>query len=45
MNKAILVTGKYFANEKEKDANPVAHDTAVAQRLWQVSEALTGLIS
>lgn len=37
------VTGKYFANLKEKQPNPTAQDTAVAQRLWQVSALLTGL--
>lgn len=37
------VTGKYFVNEKEKKSSPISYDTAVAQRLWRVSEELTGL--
>ncbi len=37
------VTGKYFADKKEKESNPLSHDTAVAQRLWQISEHLTRL--
>ncbi|MCP4426598.1 MAG: SDR family oxidoreductase [Chloroflexi bacterium] len=41
--KAEGVTGKYFVDEKEKESNPISHDAAVAQRLWQVSEQLTGL--
>lgn len=37
------VTGKYFVKEKEAQSSPASHDRAAAARLWQVSEALTGL--
>jgi len=37
------VTGKYFIDKQEQDSNAESYDTAVAQRLWQVSEELTGL--
>ena len=35
------VTGKYFAKSKAVDSNAESYDTAVAQRLWQVSESMT----
>jgi len=35
------VTGKYFAKCKAVDSNAESYDTAVAQRLWQISEQLT----
>jgi NAD(P)-dependent dehydrogenase (short-subunit alcohol dehydrogenase family) len=35
------VTGKYFARSKAVDSNAESNDTAVAQRLWQISEQLT----
>lgn len=37
------VTGKYFAKKKAKTPNSIALDTAVSQRLWQVSKDLTNL--
>ena len=37
------VTGKYFVDKQEKQSNEESYHTAVAQRLWQVSEELTGL--
>lgn len=36
------VTGRYFADSREKQPVPHACDEAVAQRLWQISEELTG---
>lgn len=41
--KICLVTGKYFIDKQEQKSNAESYDTAVAQRLWQVSEELTGL--
>ncbi|MBX3015158.1 MAG: SDR family oxidoreductase [Caldilineaceae bacterium] len=38
-------TGKYFVKSKAIQAAPAAYDQAVAQRLWAVSNALTGLSS
>jgi retinol dehydrogenase 14 len=37
------VTGKNFESRREKRTSPQSYDTAVSQRLWQVSEQLTGL--
>jgi retinol dehydrogenase 14 len=37
------VTGRHFENQREKRTSPGSYDAAVAQRLWQVSEQLTGL--
>jgi NAD(P)-dependent dehydrogenase (short-subunit alcohol dehydrogenase family) len=37
------VTGKYFAKCAEATPSPVAHDNALARRLWEVSAKLTGL--
>lgn len=37
------VTGKYFAFKKAIRSNPVSYDEAVQERLWQVSEQLTGV--
>ncbi len=37
------VTGKYFVKEKEAQTSPASHDRAAARRLWQLSEAMTGL--
>ena len=37
------VTGRYFANRREKQPEPHATDEAAARRLWEVSEQLTGL--
>lgn len=35
------VTGKYFANRKEKRSSGLSYNEAISQRLWQTSEALT----
>jgi retinol dehydrogenase 14 len=37
------VTGRHFENRREKRTSPGSYDATVAQRLWQVSEQLTGL--
>jgi hypothetical protein len=36
------VSGRYFANRKEKQPQPHASDDALAGRLWGISEELTG---
>jgi NAD(P)-dependent dehydrogenase (short-subunit alcohol dehydrogenase family) len=36
------VTGRYFVKEQPAVSSAASHDQAVAQRLWQVSEELTG---
>jgi NAD(P)-dependent dehydrogenase (short-subunit alcohol dehydrogenase family) len=36
------VSGRYFANRKEKQPQPHASDAALAGRLWGISEELTG---
>jgi retinol dehydrogenase 14 len=37
------VTGRYFAKRKPKRSKASSYDTAIAARLWQVSEQLTGM--
>jgi retinol dehydrogenase-14 len=37
------VTGKFFANRRPRTANPLASDTGMTARLWQVSADLVGL--
>jgi NAD(P)-dependent dehydrogenase (short-subunit alcohol dehydrogenase family) len=37
------VTGKYFAKRKPTQSKASTYDRAVAERLWRVSEQLTGL--
>jgi NAD(P)-dependent dehydrogenase (short-subunit alcohol dehydrogenase family) len=37
------VTGQYFVKEKPVRSSTRSHDRAVAQRLWQVSEEMTGI--
>ncbi len=37
------VTGKYFNGKREASANEQAYDTDARQRLWQLSEELTGV--
>jgi hypothetical protein len=37
------VSGRYFADCREKQPQPHASDPVLAQRLWEVSEGLTGL--
>lgn len=39
------VTGRYFAESKEKRSSPRSYDKAAAARLWQVSAELVGLPS
>jgi NAD(P)-dependent dehydrogenase (short-subunit alcohol dehydrogenase family) len=34
------ITGRYFVNRKPRKTNKASYDTAVAARLWQVSEQL-----
>ncbi len=36
------VTGKYFSNRRATRSNAESYDTAVAERLWELSERLTG---
>ena len=38
------VSGKYFRESAESRPSPRAQDAAVAARLWEVSEKLTGLV-
>lgn len=37
------VTGKYFARKRPIPSAPVSYDEAVAKRLWDISEHMTGL--
>jgi NAD(P)-dependent dehydrogenase (short-subunit alcohol dehydrogenase family) len=37
------VSGKYFSDRKEIEAQKVAYDRAARRRLWEISEELTGL--
>jgi hypothetical protein len=37
------ITGKYFADREAIPSSPLSYDKGVAQRLWQISEDLTGL--
>ncbi len=36
-------SGKYFRKTVEMKSDPITYDPQLAQRLWQVSEAMTGL--
>ncbi|MBK8906017.1 MAG: SDR family oxidoreductase [Anaerolineaceae bacterium] len=36
------VSGQYFVKKKPVQSSKISYDTAVAQRLWQLSEELTG---
>jgi NAD(P)-dependent dehydrogenase (short-subunit alcohol dehydrogenase family) len=38
------VTGKYFVDRKEQATNPQSYDTAIAARLWEVSERMCSSI-
>jgi NAD(P)-dependent dehydrogenase (short-subunit alcohol dehydrogenase family) len=38
------ITGKYFANCRVKKSSRASHNEALARRLWEVSEQLTGLV-
>jgi NAD(P)-dependent dehydrogenase (short-subunit alcohol dehydrogenase family) len=37
------VTGRYFEEKRAADPHPQARDAAARRRLWQISEALTGV--
>ncbi len=37
------VSGKYFENQKPARSSTVSYDTALQERLWKISENLTGL--
>ncbi|SFZ82467.1 NAD(P)-dependent dehydrogenase, short-chain alcohol dehydrogenase family [Devosia enhydra] len=37
------VTGRYFYKSREKQSSKLSHDTAIAQRLWALSETMTGI--
>jgi hypothetical protein len=37
------VSGKYFAGKKELTSQTQSYDEAVQERLWQLSEQLTGI--
>jgi retinol dehydrogenase 12 len=37
------ISGRYFVKEKPAESSPQSRDLAAAQRLWEVSEAMTGL--
>ena len=37
------VTGKYFARMKQAESSPESQDRAAAERLWKLSEEMTGL--
>lgn len=37
------ISGRYFADQREKEPRPHASDPELAARLWEVSEQLTGL--
>jgi retinol dehydrogenase 12 len=37
------VSGKYFANKQQKQSIPQTYDKQAQQRLWQMSEAITGI--
>ncbi len=38
------VTGKYFVNCTGRPSSAESHDAAAAKRLWDISEAMTGLV-
>lgn len=37
------VTGRYFANKRERQPQPHATDPDLARRLWEISEGMTGV--
>lgn len=37
-------SGQYFVRQKAVKSSPASYDEAAAQRLWQISEELTGLV-
>jgi NAD(P)-dependent dehydrogenase (short-subunit alcohol dehydrogenase family) len=38
------VTGKYFANQRPVSSDPYTYGIDVAQKLWQISQQLTGMV-
>jgi NAD(P)-dependent dehydrogenase (short-subunit alcohol dehydrogenase family) len=42
-NELTGVTGKYFFDKKEIRSSRISYDTGVAQRLWELSEKMTGI--
>ncbi|MEE6469097.1 hypothetical protein FKM82_008500 [Ascaphus truei] len=40
-----MYSGRFFANCQVKQVKPPARDDAVAKKLWEISEELTGLVS
>lgn len=38
------ISGKYFSGQKEARSSGISYDTAAAERLWRLSEKLTGLV-
>ncbi|HEY8460773.1 MAG TPA: SDR family oxidoreductase [Blastocatellia bacterium] len=38
------ITGKYFADRKERATNPESYDASIAARLWEVSERMCSSI-
>jgi NAD(P)-dependent dehydrogenase (short-subunit alcohol dehydrogenase family) len=39
------VTGKYFTDMKQKESSPMSYDKKLADKLWEVSSRLTGILS
>ncbi len=39
------VTGKYFADCREKQSNAISHDREVARKLWEISEQMVATAS
>lgn len=37
------ITGKYFVNCQPRRSSPSSYDSGLAQRLWEVSESMTGV--
>jgi NAD(P)-dependent dehydrogenase (short-subunit alcohol dehydrogenase family) len=38
-------TGKYFTDMKQKESSPMSYDKKLADKLWEVSSRLTGILS
>lgn len=36
------VTGKYFSDQQEAESSPGSHDPEAAEKLWEISEKMTG---
>jgi retinol dehydrogenase 12 len=39
------LSGQFFMNNKPRESKPVTHSTEAAERLWRLSERLTGIAS